>query len=148
MAEIDRVCTVEATGITLTIDSGTFSHNKSALPQAAAPFSHNKSTLPQAAAPFLSQRHLHTGSGTLIQQAIPSYSRWQHRYSRRYPHTAGGSTLSTFNSKRNGTLPSRNRTATKTLHKTGLHFTLQQTRAEAAPSRRLHAKIKSQWNVK
>ena len=38
MAEIDRVYTVEATGITLTTDSGTFPHNKGTLPQAAAPF--------------------------------------------------------------------------------------------------------------
>ena len=38
MAEIDRVYTVEATGITPTIDSGTFTHNNGTLPQAAAPF--------------------------------------------------------------------------------------------------------------
>jgi hypothetical protein len=38
MAEIDRVCTVEATGITLTIDSGTFSQVMAPSKQGSAPF--------------------------------------------------------------------------------------------------------------
>jgi hypothetical protein len=38
MAEMDRVYTVEVTGITPTIDSSTFTHNKGILPQAAVLF--------------------------------------------------------------------------------------------------------------
>jgi len=59
------------------------------------------------------------------------------------PLTAGSGTSHTFKQQKEWDAAFKD-FAQQRLHKTGLHFTLQQTRAEAAPSRRLHARIKSQ----
>ena len=65
MAEIDRVYTVEATGITPTKDSDTFIHNK------RYPYK-GCGTLPQLEAPTHRQQYPHTASGTFIQVMAPS----------------------------------------------------------------------------
>jgi hypothetical protein len=94
MAEIDRVYTVEATGITPQRIAAPFLTTKGTLCTGCG-------TLPQLAVPTHRQRYPHTAGGTfiqqvaaLIQQAVPSYSRWQHPQH--------------IQQQKNGTQPSRN----------------------------------------